>query len=255
MKLPLITAHSGCEQTPQDSLDSIYRGIELGADAVEMDVRMDPSGILRISHNAEPDAAIYATRATLQQVFDLLRPTSLLLNLDVKEALHLPAILDLARQNRFEKERLILSGALSPGQLLDAPQLGNRSQIFLNLEEILKYLFVPQLDLGEADGFSRLMRTPWNYLRPRMESLSTYLPHIVHICKALPIAGLNGPYWCLDEAAFQQLAQAGISVSVWTVDSVEEQCRIFRQGAGTLCNLTTRQVASARRQRQEIFSF
>ena len=35
----MITAHSGCEGTPENSLASIEKGIALGADCVEIDVR------------------------------------------------------------------------------------------------------------------------------------------------------------------------------------------------------------------------
>ena len=44
MSAPIITAHSGCEATEIDSLDSIDKALEYGADAIEIDVRADPSG-------------------------------------------------------------------------------------------------------------------------------------------------------------------------------------------------------------------
>ena len=39
MRIPMITAHSGCEGTARDSLDSVECAIRLGADVVEMDIR------------------------------------------------------------------------------------------------------------------------------------------------------------------------------------------------------------------------
>ncbi|MGH0052372.1 MAG: glycerophosphodiester phosphodiesterase family protein, partial [Sphaerochaetaceae bacterium] len=103
---PMITAHSGCDGTNRDSLDSVLRAIELGVDAVEVDVRKSPDGILRISHDKKLTAEQYASHATLEEVFRLLRPTSLSINCDVKEREHLYTLLNLAKQYGFGKERL-----------------------------------------------------------------------------------------------------------------------------------------------------
>ncbi len=46
--LPYITAHSGCENTPENSMESVRTGIALGADFVEVDVRLDPKGTPRL---------------------------------------------------------------------------------------------------------------------------------------------------------------------------------------------------------------
>ena len=54
MRVPYITAHSGCENTPRDSMDAVERAAALGADIVEMDVRRAPDGVLRISDNRIP---------------------------------------------------------------------------------------------------------------------------------------------------------------------------------------------------------
>ena len=55
MKHIMITAHSGCEGTPDNSMESIRKGIELGADCIEIDIRMDPHGEQRLTHNELED--------------------------------------------------------------------------------------------------------------------------------------------------------------------------------------------------------
>ena len=50
MPVPYITAHSGCENTPQDSMASVEKALVQGADIVDMDERKAPDGVLRISH-------------------------------------------------------------------------------------------------------------------------------------------------------------------------------------------------------------
>ena len=51
MNNPMITAHSGCEGTGIDTMESIEKALTFNADAVEIDIRMDPFGVLRISHD------------------------------------------------------------------------------------------------------------------------------------------------------------------------------------------------------------
>ena len=48
MNIPMITAHSGCEETEIDSMESIELALEYGADAIEVDVRVDHNKELRI---------------------------------------------------------------------------------------------------------------------------------------------------------------------------------------------------------------
>lgn len=38
-EMPFITAYSGCMDTPMGSMESVVRGLESGADIIEVDVR------------------------------------------------------------------------------------------------------------------------------------------------------------------------------------------------------------------------
>ena len=42
---PFITAHSGCMNTRQNSIDSITEGIRFGADIIEVDVNATSDGV------------------------------------------------------------------------------------------------------------------------------------------------------------------------------------------------------------------
>lgn len=52
MRAIAITARSGCNGTPDNSMESVLTGIRLGADCVEVDVRMNEQGGLWLSHDA-----------------------------------------------------------------------------------------------------------------------------------------------------------------------------------------------------------
>ncbi len=47
----LITAHSGCNNSPPDTLESVVSGIESGADFVEVDIRSTKDGTAILYHN------------------------------------------------------------------------------------------------------------------------------------------------------------------------------------------------------------
>ena len=48
----LITAHSGFNNTPQNTLESVIVGMESGADFVEVDVRSTKDGIVVLFHDS-----------------------------------------------------------------------------------------------------------------------------------------------------------------------------------------------------------
>lgn len=54
-----IVAHRGASaEAPENTLEAFRKAIELGADMIEFDVRRDPSGALRISHDPILDLGI-----------------------------------------------------------------------------------------------------------------------------------------------------------------------------------------------------
>ena len=63
----MITAHSGCEETEIDSMESIELALEYGADAIEVDVRVDQNKELRISQD-EVSPEEYSQELTRQKM-------------------------------------------------------------------------------------------------------------------------------------------------------------------------------------------
>lgn len=54
-----IVAHRGASaEAPENTLEAFRKAIELGADMIEFDVRRDPSGALRISHDPILDLGV-----------------------------------------------------------------------------------------------------------------------------------------------------------------------------------------------------
>lgn len=59
MPVPAIIAHRGASrERPENTLPAFARAIELGADGVELDVHVDPDGVLRVHHDPLPPGAL-----------------------------------------------------------------------------------------------------------------------------------------------------------------------------------------------------
>ena len=253
MAFPYITAHSGCEGTPQDQLDTVSIALELGADIIEMDVRRAQDHVLRISHDAL-DLEGYAQKPTLEEVFRMIRDTDLKINCDVKEEAVLWDIFRLADEYGLGKDRLILSGCTSPEQLARDPRICERATVMLNLEELLKMFYLAEGLPGWDVDFPRLMGSPWSFIKsiPEPEGyLHWHLDKIVEFIQLLKVGGLNLPYWCMTDRLAEACRENGIFFSVWTVNEADKIEHCIRLGAG---NITTRTVRSALDTRAKMLS-
>ena len=245
-----ITAHSGCEGSPRDSLESLGFAIQLNTDAIEMDVRMDTRGELRISHNSVSQEE-YDSKPTLQQVFDIMKGTGIMINLDMKESFCIRPALDLAKENGFGRDLMIISGILSPEQLAKDPGLKDKAQIYLNLEEILKYYAIPMC----KGAFSDLMNHTWSTLRGLEESSDTFLDDALDLAKELQPDVVNTPVVFLNECTLKVFENHDTPLSVWT-PSTEEICRqVFSCGYPKLVNLTSKMPSIAQKVRKETLGY
>ena len=239
MTKPMITAHSGCEGTETDSMESIDAALRCGADAVEVDVRMDRAGVLRISHNAlSPEE--YQKKNTLREVFEKVNRTNLILNCDLKEQAVLYRTLEEAERFGFPKERLILSGCTGLEQLVRDPDLTRRSRVFLNIEEVLKFVYLHREQELNMDRVMLLLSDPWVVLKENGgEIREVWIEDTVRCYQMLRAEAANLPKWLLGSKLVSALSEAGIALSVWTVNEIE----LVRACLDTeVRNITTRNV-------------
>ena len=243
MSKTIVTAHSGCEDTPRDSMESIDAALRLGADAIEVDVRVDEKGDLRISHNAVLQTE-YETKPRFSDVLEKIRDTQLKLNCDVKEPAALYALLREAKQYGFTRDRLILTGCVSPEQLVRDSGIVKAARAVVNVEEVFKVLFLYHSDEFTIGMYYDLMSHPMDYLKGLFDS-ETMAPYIEDFIKLLKYCGAdacNMPYAMLDMPVIPALKEAGIPISVWTVDDAEIVEKCLDCG---VWNITTRKVQQA----------
>ena len=270
LKSTMITAHAGCEGTGLDTMDSIHKALELHADAAEIDVRMDPLGSLRISHDPL-SIEDYLKKNPLEDVFNVLRDTSMLINFEVKEPRVFPKTLEAAEAQGFPTERLIFSGRLGPGHLSGDKRYMDSAAFFLNIEEVLKYVFVQRkAELGWK-LFSILIRDPYVLLieegaalpdpyifraktiQRKLSAVSKMIREIMieetaRIYVSFHAAAANIPKFLLGLPSIGYLRTEKVPLSVWTVDS-PEVLRLCM--AAEVYNITTRSVSLAKQVRTD----
>lgn len=212
----MITAHSGCEGTTENSIEHIQCALRCGVDALEVDVRSDTGGALYLSHDESPQAG---QCPTLQEALALIRGSGMRINCDLKSPGIERQVLDLAR-SCGTAEQLILSGTVSTAALTD-PEI--RCRTFWNIEEALPSM--RQRYLNEQ------YPTPQELL----EALEQ--------CKKYEVPVVNIYYELCTPEFLAACQQAGLGVSAWTVnDEIWAQTLLDAQ----IFNLTTRRPLMVR---------
>lgn len=116
---PMIGAHTGCDHTPFNSLESLWKGIRLGADIAEVDIRMARDGTLILLHDDSPYIHEYAFEQLNQQhirsqisplyetleivrledILIIAKQHGILLNLDIKTTAAIEPVVELVRRH------------------------------------------------------------------------------------------------------------------------------------------------------------
>ena len=214
----MITAHSGSDGTPDNSLEFICYALESQADVLEVDIQKDPaSGELIITH----DEQLSGDYPTLREVFFLLatHPT-MRINCDLKHAGLELAVYELAEQLGVV-DRLIYSGTVDVTVIEKYPELRN-IEVFLNLEEYVENLYYNYRDIPDFE--------------------LTAAEKICAVCKRHNVHVVNVNFILVTRRFIRLLSEKGIGVSVWTVNDPEAIAYFLTRG---VYNLTTRALQRA----------
>lgn len=206
-----ITAHTGADGRPDNSLEFVTYALSCGADTLEVDVRRTTGGALAIGHDeAGADAP------SLSEVLRLTAAhPSIKINCDLKEA-GLEADVCRMAEEAGLTGRLILSGTVNA----QTPAPG--AEVYLNLEE-----YVPDLYLNYREI-------------PNFELKAAKM--ITAVCRESDIRTVNVYQGLVTRRFVETLAESGIWISAWTVNDVWELKWFLNRGVR---NITTRRPALA----------
>lgn len=228
--MTLITAHEGCEGTPENTLYSVQAGIKAGADIIEVDISTTKDKVAVLSHSSNivtksgkmkplsdfmykellalennkelvfdhPQGKI--TR--LVEVFEIIRSSNKILNLDVKNDNSIDTLIDTVRNEKMT-DYVFISGC----------ERIRASHLKTNYPE-----FQVLLNVGESVSILNGMDS--------MTAVKT-------ICRYATLAGccgINIPYkYCtMDLVNYAHLRF--LPVSVWTIDDPSEMKKYIDMG-------------------------
>ena len=223
MKGIMITAHSGCEGTPDNSMEHILKAIALGADCIEIDVNMDAQGGLWLTHNPLED---YADCVPLEDALRVIVQSKLAINCDLKAENLLYPTLEAAEKAGFERERLIFSGAVNVEVLRADPSIAKRARIFLNLEQIYPCLPYEKPQNRDEEGA---------YFDAHVEEIAAVVNEVGAEC-------INPSFKVFKTERIELARKHGIQLSLWTVNEAVDQAILLQQD---ILNMTTRNVTGA----------
>jgi glycerophosphoryl diester phosphodiesterase len=209
-----ITAHSGADGRPDNSMEYVQYAIASSADALEVDVRRAADGCLRLAH----DEAALDAPALADVLARVAKHPSIKINCDLKTAGLEEAVCQLAAEAGLAG-RVILTGTVDAEK---APGLRDTAEIYLNMEEYVQDLYLgfrefPDFDLRAAEA-------------------------IAGTCLKNGIKTVNVYQGIVTRRMIETLAAQGIGLSVWTVDVPQEAQWFLSRG---VTNITTRTLQTA----------
>lgn len=213
----LLTAHTGADNTPDNSLEFVDYALRSGADALEVDVRRNSDGILALGHDATGESA-----PTLWEAFARVaeRP-AIKINCDLKEPGLEAEVFRLAEQAGLGG-RLIFSGDFDVDALPRCPDLLKTADVYLNAERYIPDLYRNYRDIPDFD----------------LEAAY----QMCAVCLAAGIRWVNIYHGMVTRRFMEVLSRKGIGVSAWTVNEAEDLEWFFQRGA---YNITTRRISTA----------
>ena len=211
----LITAHTGADNFPDNSLEFVRHAVSSEADAFEIDIRKRADGVLIIAHDPDVQDA-----PSLREVFEIARSNpQIQINCDLKnDGLELE-VLDLVRAFGYEG-RIVYSGTVNVAVLRANPDLQDAVTVYLNLEAYVDDLYNRCREIPDFDR--------------------TAAEQIIEICREYNIQVVNANHSILTGRFIDLLRAAGIGVSAWTVNEYADVSRLIQQ---EVYNLTTRNLA------------
>lgn len=239
--MTMITAHSGCEGTAPNSREFLLHALTTGADALEIDIRRSPDGILILSHDSVGQDTAFIT---LEEAFGIVRDSEMQINCDLK-TYHLEEdVLKTAAAAGIAKERLIFTGSVTDCMhVMQSMRTGEELsgiRIFINAEELIPGFYDPFLAYRRAQA-----ETPTEKM---LAEARAAFRQLTERCLLAGMDVININYRVCTDDLFRLCRESGIGLSVWTVDQAEDMSRMMREG---VMNLTTREPSGALKIRRQ----
>ncbi len=185
-----VTAHTGCEGTADNTLESMRAGAFAGADIVEIDLQFMPDGTPVLCHN-EPKGKKFPT---LDDAFALLKELEVKMNVDVKSAADIPAVKSLAEKHGV-LDRIFFTG-VEEEKVKAVKEGAPGTEYFLNV------------------GVDKKKNTD-----------KAYIDSLIRKVKDCGAVGINMNYKGCSKMLVEAFREEGLLVSLWTANDKKAMVR------------------------------
>ena len=197
-----VTGHSGCERTPDNSIEAFEAGYKAGASILEFDLNFDKSGKPVLSHDKPKGECV-----TLHEAFAYFAENDKLkVNVDVKNTKDLKAVLESAKKFGIE-ERIFYTGITEKDV------------------EAVKHQ-TPEVKYFLNHGVDKAKKCDKIYI----ESLADKV-------ERLGAVGINLNYHDCSKELVEHFHSRGLQVSLWTVNNKYAMYKVMMLSPD---NITTR---------------
>ena len=198
-----VTAHTGCENTEDNSLDAIRKGYESGADIVEFDLNFTAEGEAVLWHDEEPQGDC----VTLDEAFSLVAELSgLRVNVDCKSVANLKVVAELSEKYDI-KDRIFYTG-------IEEDDVATVKEQTPDIIYWLNYEVDTERNTDEK-----------------------YLLSLAEKTRELGAVGINIKHSTCTRELVEVFHREGLLVSIWTVNDTSDMIRALGLGAD---NITSR---------------
>lgn len=215
MSKTMITAHSGSDGTPDNSIEFVKYAVSTNANAFEIDILL-ADGELKITHDL-PSHNV----PTLNDVFSIIKDYTIDINCDLKVRGLETMVYKLAKQYNLT-DRIIFSGYVNLDTLKDNPDIANNIRVYLNAEDHVKDFYE---NLDSIENFDVIAAN-----------------ELAIKCTQNNILAVNVSYKRCTDNFIRVLHNRGVSISVWTVNELDDIKRFLSHN---VLNITTRNVKNS----------
>ncbi|NOU95747.1 glycerophosphodiester phosphodiesterase [Paenibacillus sp. LMG 31456] len=233
---PKIAAHTGCGNTPDNTMESFMEGIRLGADIVEVDLRVGGDGTVVLLHDDSP----YLHECTYEQLNQYEVRTKLSPLYENYEIVKLTDILEIVKQYDVKLNLDIKTPDTIEPTIKLVKQFNVVDQVYITgcSENIT----------NRHPDIQVVFNTPKEFTTEERDNYSLYA---VKVCEEVVLGryyGLNMDYTTCRQEIVELAHASGLAVWVYTVNDPEAMIRFIRMGVDAITTKSVVELAELQKQ-------
>ncbi len=226
LRFPFITAHSGCMNTKENSIESIIEGIKHGADILEIDINITSDGIPVLFHDKSiflkgKNVFIKEIKYTeltkycngllkLNEALELIREKGKLVNLDIKA---------------LDAFKIITDTVIATNMAQNVFFTGCNAETAYKIK-----IYYPKIQV--------LLNTETE-IKQAKHDCSQLISSICNKAVTSYCCGINVDYRYCESALIEFAKRRGLLVFVWTINDIENMKKFIEMGVDSI---TTNEV-------------